>query len=195
MQNLIMATHNLNKVEEARSILTDKSLLSLSDISYTDEIVESGDTLFENALIKVKAIFKSTGSACIADDTGLEVHALSGDPGVYSARYAGENATSEENISKLLSELNGVADRSATFRTILAYMNDFGQFRFFEGSIDGHITEKPAGDNGFGYDPVFIPEGYDKTFAELPQLIKNEISHRRKAFEEFQLFFKIAQAV
>ena len=190
-----MATHNLNKVEEARSILTDKSLLSLADISYTDEIVESGDTLFENALIKVKAIFKSTGSACIADDTGLEVHALSGDPGVYSARYAGENATSEENISKLLSELNGVADRSATFRTILAYMNDFGQFRFFEGSIDGHIAEKPAGDNGFGYDPVFIPEGYDKTFAELPQLIKNEISHRRKAFEEFQLFFKIAQAV
>lgn len=188
-----MATHNQNKVEEARKILTNHPLLSLRDINFTEEIPETGSTLFENALIKVKAIFKATGRACLADDTGLEVKMLKGDPGVYSARYAGANANSSQNISKLLQEMNGQLDRSATFRTILAYMNEYGQYRFFEGIVDGTIVQSPAGDSGFGYDPVFQPLGYDQTFAQMPISLKNNISHRKRALTEFQKFFELMQ--
>lgn len=188
-----MATHNQNKVDEVRLILQNHKLLSLRDIEIHTEIPETGKTLFENALLKVKAIYQLTGKACLADDTGLEVNALSGDPGVYSARYAGENASSTENISKLLSALNGVEDRSATFRTILAYMNEFGQYRFFEGTVDGYITDEPRGVSGFGYDPVFLPAGYDHTFAEMTADLKNEISHRKRALQEFQKYFEMLQ--
>lgn len=195
MEELILATHNQNKVNEARSILTNKSLLSLNDIDFTTEIPETGSTLFENALIKVTTIFKATGRACIADDTGLEVNFLGGDPGVYSARYAGENADSSQNIAKLLRDLEGVEDRSATFRTILAFMSDFGQYRFFEGTVKGFITEAPVGSSGFGYDSVFKPEGYENTFAEMSIDLKNQISHRKRALSEFQKFSEISMAV
>lgn len=193
MQELIMATHNLNKVEEVRGILHNYRLLSLHDLRLTEEIPETGSTLFENALIKVKAIYKATGKACLADDTGLEVSALSGDPGVYSARYAGENASSTDNIEKLLKQLKGSNDRTATFRTILAYMNEYGQYRFFEGTVDGIITEFPQGESGFGYDPVFKPNGYDLTFAQMTGELKNEISHRKRALAEFQKYFDVMQ--
>ena len=193
MHEIIMATHNLDKVEEVRGILNKHRLLSLHDLNLMGEIPETGNTLFENALLKVKAIYKMTGRACLADDTGLEVNALSGDPGVYSARYAGDNATPTQNINKLLKEMEGVNDRTATFRTILAYMNEFGQYRFFEGSVDGTITEFPLGDSGFGYDPVFVPNGYDLTFALMPSELKNEISHRKRALEEFQKYFDLMQ--
>jgi XTP/dITP diphosphohydrolase len=193
MQEIIMATHNLNKVNEVRDILTNYQLLSLHDLEVRDEIPETGKTLFENALLKVKAIYKITGKSCLADDTGLEVNALGGDPGVFSARYAGENSSSTENINKLLEEMKGHYDRSATFRTILAYMNEYGQYRFFEGVVEGTITESPLGESGFGYDSVFKPIGYDMTFAQMPVSLKNEISHRKRALVEFQKYFEVMQ--
>ncbi len=195
MQEIILATHNQSKVNEAKQILTNRRLLSLSDINYTQDIAETGSTLYENALLKVKAVFKTTGKACLADDTGLEVHALGGDPGVFSARYAGENATSSQNISKLLQEMQQVQNRTATFRTILAYMNEYGQYRFFEGIVEGTISDTPIGNKGFGYDPLFIPLGYDQTFAEMSMEVKNKLSHRKRALVEFQRFFEMVQSV
>ena len=193
MQEIILATHNLNKVREVSGIMPNFRLLSLNDININQEIKETGNTLFENALLKVQMIYKLTGNACLADDTGLEVNALGGDPGVYSARYAGLNANSTENIDKLLKEMLGVEDRTATFRTILAYMNEYGQYRFFEGAVEGVITEEPCGTSGFGYDPVFQPTGYGQTFAQMSSDVKNEISHRKRALVEFQRYFEVMQ--
>ena len=140
---------------------------------------------------KSKLFTRLRGKSCLADDTGLEVNALGGDPGVFSARYAGENSSSTENINKLLREMKGQHDRSATFRTILAYMNEHGQYRFFEGVVEGTITESPIGESGFGYDSVFKPYGYDMTFAQMPVSLKNEISHRKRALIEFQKYFEV----
>lgn len=195
MDEIIMATHNPHKVDELKKILPKFNLLSLKELQFRQPIEETGQTLFENALLKVKAVYQATGRPCMADDTGLEVRALRGAPGVYSARYAGINASASQNVSKLLRELEAADDRTACFRTVIAYMNEYGQYRFFEGCVDGRITETPRGESGFGYDPVFQPEGYSQTFAEMTDELKNQISHRQNALAEFRKYFEFQQAV
>ncbi len=195
MTQLIFATHNQHKTDELHSILNNVKILSLRDIGFYDDIPETGETLYANALLKVRAVYRTTGKACLADDTGLAVKNLGGDPGVFSARYAGENASADENIDKLLSNLEGVEDREAKFTTVMAFMNDQGQFRLFEGSVKGTIITERRGANGFGYDPVFVPEGYTKTFAEMMAQEKNSISHRARALEDFKIFYKSLEPI
>lgn len=190
---IVFATNNEHKLKEIREILENEiDVLSLTDIGSLDEIPEDNDTLEENALQKARYVNNKFGFNCLADDTGLEVAALNGAPGVYSARYAGESRSSEENIKKLLSELYGIEDRKARFRTVIALLCD-GKEYIFEGIINGKITDKKVGTNGFGYDPVFIPEGYTKTFAELSSEEKNIISHRALAVKKLVDFLKIIE--
>jgi XTP/dITP diphosphohydrolase len=182
--NLVFATNNKHKLEEIRHALGIQFKISgLSEIGITDEIPEPYDTLEENALQKVKYIYERYHFNCFADDTGLEVSALNGKPGVLSARYAGENCSFDDNINKLLFEMKGVNQRRARFRTILALMED-GQINTFEGIIDGYIAEYRSGFAGFGYDPIFIPEGFSLSFAEMDIVEKNRISHRAKALQK-----------
>lgn len=175
---IVFATNNPHKLEEIRKI-TDGTIeiLSLSDIGCHEEIPETGATLEANALIKAQFVKERYGYDCFADDTGLEVDALGGAPGVYSSRYAGEACNPQENMDKLLRELNGKSDRSARFRTVIALLLD-GETLFFEGEVVGRIIEERRGEAGFGYDPVFVPDGYNQTFAELGNDEKNRISHR-----------------
>lgn len=189
---LIFATNNNHKKEEVSKLLPGYEVVALSEIGITDEIQETGDTLEENALIKAQFVFKETGFDCFADDTGLEVEALDGRPGVYSARYAGEPADSQANIDKLLTELKGMNNRKARFRTVIALIQN-GQEVFFEGIISGTIIECMAGKAGFGYDPVFIPDGYTHTFAQMSQEEKNKISHRGKAIQKLAEFLNSKQ--
>ena len=184
MKKLVFASNNAHKLAEIRSILAGRvEVVSLSDIDCHDDIPETADTLEGNALIKARHIWEHYGLYCFADDTGLEVEALDGAPGVYSARFAGEKATFEDNISLLLERLQGVpAPRRAAFRTVIALIDEYGT-HLFEGSVAGEITEERLGGQGFGYDPVFIPEGYDESFAVLGEDIKNAISHRARAVE------------
>ena len=178
MKNIVFATNNVNKLKEVRNIASGKyNILSLSDIGCHDDIPETADTLEGNAAIKARWIKDKYGYDCFADDTGLEVRALDGRPGVYSARYAGEPADSEKNISKLLGELDGKEDRRARFRTVVALIIG-DELKEFEGKIEGKIIEERKGTGGFGYDKVFVPDGYDTTFAEMPSSEKNAISHR-----------------
>ncbi len=178
MKQIVFATNNRHKLDEIRKISEGKlEILSLSDINCLTVIPETGTTLEENALIKVLFVKDNFGYDCFADDTGLEVKSLGGAPGVYSARYAGEDCNAEDNIRKLLSDLAGIDDRSAAFRTVIALLMGDKQY-FFEGVIPGKIIDEKRGENGFGYDPVFIPDGYEQTFAELGEDIKNNISHR-----------------
>lgn len=178
MKQIVFATNNRHKLDEIRKISEGKlEILSLSDINCLTVIPETGTTLEENALIKALFVKDNFGYDCFADDTGLEVKSLGGAPGVYSARYAGEDCNAEDNIRKLLSDLAGIDDRSAAFRTVIALLMGDKQY-FFEGVIPGKIIDEKRGENGFGYDPVFIPEGYEQTFAELGEDIKNNISHR-----------------
>lgn len=178
---LVFATNNKHKLDEMRAILGGKvELLSLSDIDCHDEIPESADTLEGNALIKARYIFDKYGLSCFADDTGLEVDALDGAPGVYSARYAGENNDSEANVAKLLHNLTGKSCRDAQFRTVIALILN-GEEKLFDGVVRGSISEERRGVGGFGYDPVFVPEGYTLSFAEMPAEQKNGISHRARA--------------
>lgn len=175
---IVFATNNPHKLGEIRKI-TDGTIeiLSLSDIGCHEEIPETGATLEANALIKAQFVKERYGYDCFADDTGLEVDALGGAPGVYSSRYAGEACNPQENMDKLLRELNGKSDRSARFRTVIALLLD-GETLFFEGEVVGRIIEERRGEAGFGYDPVFVPDGYNQTFAELGNDEKNRISHR-----------------
>lgn len=178
MKQIVFATNNRHKLDEIRKISEGKlEILSLSDINCLTVIPETGTTLEENALIKAFFVKDNFGYDCFADDTGLEVKSLGGAPGVYSARYAGEDCNAEDNIRKLLSDLAGIDDRSAAFRTVIALLMGDKQY-FFEGVIPGKIIDEKRGENGFGYDPVFIPDGYEQTFAELGEDIKNNISHR-----------------
>ena len=178
---IVFATNNAHKLEEIRQILGHSvDVLSLNDIGCHDDIPETGKTLEENALQKARYIRDHYGYDCFADDTGLEVDALGGEPGIYSARYAGEGHDSEANMQKLLCKLNGVNNRKARFRTVIALLQD-GRERLFEGIVEGAITHDKSGCEGFGYDPIFQPDGYDKTFAELGAGIKNRISHRARA--------------
>ncbi|MFH6604253.1 non-canonical purine NTP diphosphatase [Maribacter algicola] len=187
---LVFATHNQNKLTEVQSLVPKNiELLSLNDIGCHDEIPETGKTLYENAKIKADFVTKNYGFDCFADDTGLLVNALNGAPGVYSARYAGEQRNSGDNMYKLLTELEGLNDRSAKFVTVIA-LNLKGEQQYFKGVVEGQITSKKSGAKGFGYDPIFQPEGYDKTFAELPLSVKNAISHRGKAMEKLIAYLK-----
>ena len=182
MKKLVFASNNAHKLSEIRALLGDRiEVVSLSDLQCHDEIPETADTLEGNALIKARYVWEHYGLYCFADDTGLEVEALDGAPGVYSARFAGEHASFEDNVSLLLERLSGVAaPRRARFRTVIALITD-GEERLFEGEVTGQITTEAHGAGGFGYDPIFRPDGFDRTFAELSPDEKNAISHRGRA--------------
>lgn len=184
MKKLVFATNNRHKLEEVRSILAEKvEIVSLEDIGCHDDIPEDADTLEGNALIKARYIHTKYGLYCFADDTGLEVEALAGAPGVYSARYAGVGCSSQDNITKLLQALSGTPlPRLATFRTVIALIDGDGE-HLFEGCVEGEILEAPEGSAGFGYDPVFRPRGFASSFAVLGDEVKNKISHRAKALD------------
>ncbi|MCQ2066136.1 MAG: non-canonical purine NTP diphosphatase [Bacteroidaceae bacterium] len=177
---LVFATNNANKIGEVAAVLNKRfELMSLADIGCTADIPETADTFAGNALQKARFVKEHFGLDCFADDTGLEVTALGGAPGVHSARYAGDH-DSEANMRKLLAELEGKSDRSAQFRTVIALILN-GEEHVFEGIVRGRISEEKRGTEGFGYDPLFIPEGYDESFAQLGMDIKNTISHRARA--------------
>lgn len=186
---LVFATNNKHKLDEVRKITSRHpvEIVSLADIDCFDEIPETADTLEGNALQKVLYIWEKFGMDCFADDTGLEVEALNNAPGVYSARYAGPGHDSEANMKKLLHEMEGMENRKARFRTVIALVWN-GKTYTFDGIVNGTITTTKRGENGFGYDPIFIPEGYEQTFAELGNDIKNQISHRAKAVEKLDEF-------
>ena len=182
---LIFATHNQHKVEELKKLLPSNiSILSLTDINCYEEIEETGTTLEENAKLKANFIKYKYGLDCFADDSGLEVDALGGSPGVYSARYAGDKKNNEDNIKKIWKELRDKDSTKAQFRTVIAA--SFGsKISIYEGKVIGNLIFEKRGNHGFGYDPIFIPEGYTKTFAELGDTVKNKISHRALATQKF----------
>ncbi|MCK9159402.1 MAG: non-canonical purine NTP diphosphatase [Bacteroidaceae bacterium] len=184
ISKLVFATNNKHKLKEVIAILKDQvELLSLNDINCHIDIPETSQTLEGNAEQKADFIFQNYGLNCFADDTGLEVEALNGAPGVYSARYAGKDHDSEANMQKLLKSMEDKKNRKAKFRTIISLIIN-GKHYLFEGEIKGTIIKKKCGEGGFGYDPIFIPDGYDKTFAELGNDIKNNISHRALAIHK-----------
>lgn len=184
MKDLIFATNNKHKINEIQSLVGDSFVIkSLQQIGCFDDIPETADTLEGNALLKAGYIFNRFQKNCFADDTGLEVEALDGRPGVYSARYAGNGHDFEANIDKLLMELSGIENRKARFRTIITLILD-GETTYFEGIVNGKIISERRGAEGFGYDPVFVPDGYDETFAEMPLSEKNKISHRALAVKK-----------
>lgn len=188
MIELVFATHNKNKLKEVEAILPDSYLLlNLDDIGCHEELKETENTFAGNALMKAAYVAGNYACNCFADDSGLVVEALNGEPGVFSARYAGEQADSGQNIDKLLRELNGVGNRKARFVTVIALILE-GKEYYFEGSIDGYITTERLGAGGFGYDPVFIPEGHELSFAQMGAEEKNRISHRYRAIENMNAF-------
>ena len=187
MNQLILATHNEHKAQEFRDILPQYSVQTLADLEHNEEIEETATDLEGNSLIKAETIFKRYGHVVISDDSGLEVDALNGAPGVYSARYAGEPRNDQRNTEKLLDKLHGAFNRDAQFRTVITLMNAENSFQF-EGIVSGTIAKSPRGKDGFGYDPVFVPEGYQQTFAELAADVKNKISHRANAIEKLLNF-------
>ena len=189
-KKLVVATNNAHKLEEIAAILGDEmELFSLKDINCHADIPETADTLEGNARQKAMYIYENYGMDCFADDTGLEVDALNGAPGVFSARYAGDGHDSEANMQKLLKELKGNENRKAQFRTAICLIME-GKEYLFEGIVKGEIIEEKRGGAGFGYDPIFVPEGYEQTFAELGNDIKNTISHRARAVEKLCKFLK-----
>lgn len=187
---ICFATNNPNKVQEIQQLLgEDFEIHSLKDIGCDEELAETQDTLEGNSVQKARYVHTHYGVNCFADDTGLEVSALGGAPGVYSARYAGPQRSSEDNMQKLLAELQDKEDRSAQFRTVITLMLDGAQHQF-EGIVRGHIASQRAGEEGFGYDPLFVPEGYQQTFAQMDMQEKNQISHRGRAIRKLVDFLK-----
>ena len=187
---LVFATNNKHKLEEVRAILGNRiEVLSLNDINCHDDIPETADTLEGNALIKARYIHDKFGVDCFADDTGLEVESLNGEPGVYSARYAGEECNPEANMYKLLQNLTGKNNRNALFRTVIALIIQ-GEEKLFNGIVKGTISNEKMGNAGFGYDPIFIPEGFSESFAQMTSDMKNSISHRYRATEELSKYLK-----
>jgi non-canonical purine NTP pyrophosphatase, rdgB/HAM1 family len=185
---IVFATNNAHKLQEVRSIIGDSfQVLSLKDICCMEEIPETADTLEGNALLKSKYVHDRYNYDCFADDTGLEVEALNNAPGVFSARYAGSSKSDLDNMKKLLHELKGKSNRCARFRTVISLILD-GENYFFEGIVKGKIIDEAKGNTGFGYDPVFVPDGYIETFAELGNDIKNKISHRAEAVNKLKRF-------
>ncbi|MEX0288402.1 MAG: non-canonical purine NTP diphosphatase [Flavobacteriaceae bacterium] len=188
--DLVFATHNHNKIKEITPLLPQSiRLLSLDDIGCTEEIEETENTLEGNAALKATYVAQNYHYACFADDTGLMVDALNGDPGIFSARYAGSQKSAEDNMNKLLRNLGDVEQRKAHFKTVIALQID-GALHLFEGIVTGEILREKKGTEGFGYDPLFKPDGYTKTFAELPMSEKNKISHRARALEKLILFLE-----
>ncbi len=190
MKKIVFATNNKNKLREMREIMEGLyEVKSLEEIGCHEDIVEDSDTLQGNAKIKADFVTNNYGMDCFADDTGLEVEALNGAPGVYSARYAGEHCSYQDNVNKLLAALKGVENRKAAFRTVIA-LNLDGKSFYFEGRCDGRITEAQRGTDGFGYDPIFQPDGFEETFAEMSHEEKNAISHRGRATQKLIAFLK-----
>ncbi|MEZ4825073.1 MAG: RdgB/HAM1 family non-canonical purine NTP pyrophosphatase [Bacteroidia bacterium] len=188
MQKLLFGTNNRNKLQEIRQILGEKyEVLSLSDLNIQMDVEETEATLEGNALLKARAFYEASGIPCFSDDTGLEVEALDGRPGVYSARYAGEGCSYEDNVKKMLGEMESQENRKARFRTVIAFFDGTAP-RFFEGVADGEITTQPYGEGGFGYDPIFRPVGRSHTFAQLSSQEKNLVSHRGKAVRAFAAY-------
>jgi XTP/dITP diphosphohydrolase len=186
----IIASNNAHKVSEIQLLIgSDFTLKTLADIGFTEDIEETGDTLVENALIKARHIYEIYKQNCFADDSGLEIDALDGAPGVYSARYAGEPVNHQKNNEKVLAALLGKSNRNAAFRTVIALIFEDQEF-IFEGKIEGKITENLKGNNGFGYDPIFQPNGYDQCFAEMSLSEKTQISHRGIAVAKLAAFIK-----
>ena len=186
----IFATNNKHKLEEIQQIVGDKlSILSLQDMNFREDIPENEPTIEGNALYKARFIYNRFGKDCFADDTGLEVVALNGEPGVLSARYAGEEKNYQSNNELLLKNLNPFPNKSARFKTVIACVLE-GREYVFEGVIEGTIVNEPKGKNGFGYDPIFQPSGYQQTFAELSEEVKNTISHRARAMESLFMFLQ-----
>lgn len=186
MDKLVLATRNKNKIEEMQALVSGLGIeiLSTLDFPELEEVDEDQPTLEGNALKKARYVHRITGLPSLSDDTGLEVDALDGAPGVYSARYAGENVSYQDNVLKLLGELTGETERTARFRTVVALVSSEDE-NLFHGVCDGEILTEQRGTKGFGYDPVFKPDGYDQTFAELSSEVKNEISHRGLAVQKF----------
>ncbi|MCS7076907.1 MAG: RdgB/HAM1 family non-canonical purine NTP pyrophosphatase [Bacteroidia bacterium] len=187
MKKVVFATHNPHKVQEITSILPNIQILTLQDVGITEDIPETSETFVQNALLKARTVFHLCQIPCIADDSGLEVIALNNRPGIHSADYSGTR-DSQKNIDKLLSEMKDQINRRARFRTVIAYYDE-NSFRYFEGVVQGIITDAPRGEQGFGYDPIFIPDGYQKTYAEMSLEEKNIISHRARAVRKLADFF------
>lgn len=191
LPRLVLATNNKHKVSELKPLLEHRYALStLDDIGCSEELPETTDTLEGNSLQKAQYLFDHYKLACIADDSGLEVDALNGEPGVYSARYAGPQRDSDDNIDLLLTKLKSHTNRKARFRAVITFIDEAGNSKLFEGVVNGTIIDERRGTDGFGYDPVFVPDGYDQTFAEMPLEEKNKISHRSRAIEKLFAFFK-----
>ena len=191
MNELIFATNNQHKLTEIQSIIGNKfSLKSLKEIGCNEDIPETAPTLDGNALLKAEFVFNRYGKNCFADDTGLEIEALGGRPGVFSARYATDGHDFEANIDKVLYELSGIKNRRARFRTVIALILDRSTY-YFEGIVNGVIITERKGEKGFGYDPVFLPDGYSSTFAEMPLSEKNKISHRARAVKKLVEFLNL----
>ena len=187
-QRLYLATQNQHKIEEIKDLLGDLfDIHTVFELGLAVEIPETGNTLQENSMQKAAYIAEHFQVTCLSDDSGLEVNALGGRPGVYSARYAGEPKDDAANVQKLLGELEGVSDRSARFVTVLTFHHQ-GQYDCFEGEIQGQIASSPRGEHGFGYDPVFVPVGFDRTFAEMTMEEKNQMAHRARAMQKFKSF-------
>jgi XTP/dITP diphosphohydrolase len=190
MIKLVFATNNKNKIKEIKQLLNNSlELLSLEDIGCLEDIPETADTIEGNAIQKAQYVYEKYGYNCFADDTGLEIDALNGEPGVYSARYAGEQKNAEDNMMKVLTKLQDVENRSAQFKTVIALIVD-GKVTCFEGIVKGEITTERSGNEGFGYDPIFKPKGYDVSYAEMSLELKNEISHRAIATKKLIQFLK-----
>lgn len=190
MKKLVFATNNAHKLTEVRAILEPAfSIISLADLNCTEDIPETADTLDGNALLKAKYIHDKFGLDCFADDTGLEIDALNGEPGVYSARYAGEEHDAQKNMNKVLSSLGNNPNRQARFRTVIALIQG-EKTMYFEGKIEGHITHQPLGKSGFGYDPIFVAKDHLVTFAQLSAEEKNLISHRALAVQKLVAYLQ-----
>jgi XTP/dITP diphosphohydrolase len=193
MPQLVFATNNAHKLEEVAAILQQDQyrepiqLLSLNDINCHDDIDETGTTFIANASLKSHHIYNKYGVNCFGDDSGLEIDALNGEPGVYSARYAGQHSNHAANIAKVLENLSGIENRKARFRTVISLVWNGGE-HFFDGVVEGTIRQETTGTEGFGYDPIFQPDGYDITFAEMTMAQKNAISHRAIAVEKLVKF-------
>lgn len=191
MRSLVFATGNQHKLEEVQGLLgKDFALSCLKDVGITEDIPETAMTLHENALQKARYVYNKCKVACFADDTGLQIDALGGEPGVFSARYAGEQKDSVANMNLVLANMQGASNRNARFVTYIAYIDEAGNEYLFEGKVEGTIIETPTGTKGFGYDPIFVPEGYTETFASLPLSVKNSISHRGRAMQKFLEFLR-----
>lgn len=188
-KEILIATHNQHKKEEIQQILGENFVVtSLSDYDIHDEIVEDGNTFHENALIKAKYCFEKTGKPSLGDDSGLVVESLDGRPGIFSARYA-SNHDFGKNMAKVLEELEGIENRKAYFVTVMCLVDEWGE-NYFEGRVYGNLTTEIRGEKGFGYDPIFTPENYEITFAEMKAEDKNKISHRKKAIDKFLDFIR-----